>query len=115
MVQQTFLDYLERIITSDVKDQQLKPVYAIFEKMYQKFYKLKQLTPQTNSFKLVEKFIEFLSTTFILVGVPSAVQQKAGLMLTQIFIQTKTSYRMKKYDETKLIVKVIQQMLGSTK
>jgi hypothetical protein len=44
MVQETFVEFFERVLTCDVKDEALKPLLSIIEKFYLLLVKKKELS-----------------------------------------------------------------------
>ena len=83
LVEETFLEFLERILTLDCKELLLKPIFNVLDRIYDKMAKQKLLVNhKQNCHILLTKVVNFLSTMFLLPNINSILQARSGFMLT---------------------------------
>lgn len=96
LVRQSFIDFIERIITLDCKEPCLKPWCKLVDKTFEQLMKAELLSDQgTHAHALTEAVIDHLLQIYLLPGLSTNLQHRSAYMATQIFLITHGQYRIR--------------------
>ena len=90
MVKQAFLQFVERILTVETKDANLKPLFMAVDKIFESLLKTNALSDRASlAYELTDAVVNHLVSIALIPNLNTQVAFRASLMLAQIFLVTK--------------------------
>lgn len=82
MVKQSFIQFIERILTVETKDVNLKPLFIAVDKVFESLLKLNVLSDKASpSYELTDSVITYLVSIAVVPNLSYQIQFRASLML----------------------------------